>query len=176
MAEYTGTMEECLEHLAHQTLPLFWKYLQEEVIKQTETDAAQVERDAKMLAPVGKKDYSAPTGERKQAGGHHMNQDITHRVVVDDRGVTGMVGVPKDAPSGEYAAFPELGTGRRGAESGVKIPKTYSHPKYKRYNLAWPGMPAQYFMHRALAMNQKRIRAGRHNAIQRAVERTKGGG
>jgi hypothetical protein len=168
---FDGTPGECVDHLVKQIRGL-WEAFKEEYKAQAELDVVQVERDAVLEAPIGKK----PSGE--QAGGHHMAQDITHRVEVIGDDVIAMVGIPKDAPSGEYNAFVNFGTGRRGAMSAaflnLKVPDDYEHPKYRDYNPDWAGMPANPFLFRALNMNRKRIENGRIKALHRAVVRVRG--
>ena len=170
---FEGTWEECLDRLAGDVRK-FWQAFKEEYRKQAEIDAAQVERDAILEAPIGKKKSGA------KAAGKHMVHDITHRIEETEEDIIAKVGVPKEAPSGEYVAFVNFGTGRRGAISAaflrLKVPEDYYHPKYHDYNPNWPGMAANPFLFRALNMNKARIAAGRRKALRAALQRVRGRG
>lgn len=168
---FEGTPGECIDYLAKEARE-FWAAFKEEYFKQAQLDAVQVERDAVFEAPIGKKSSGA------QAAGKHMVHDITHRVEIAGDDIIAKVGAPKEAPSGEYIAFVNFGTGRRGAISAallnLKVPEDYEHPKYKEYNPDWAGMAANPFLFRALNKNKKRIEAGRRNALRKAVARVRG--
>lgn len=94
--------------------------VKESARKGLERGAKKVQRNAKLLAPVDT--------------GHLRNSIKTNSKTTED-GAESQV-----FTNCEYGAYPEFGTGQRGAASNIDRPEGIS------YNAEWKGMPAQPFM------------------------------
>jgi HK97 gp10 family phage protein len=165
MAEFEGELSQCLAafgNLTHEFINIF----AEELVVAWEITAAEIERTAKMNVSVDKS---------QKGHSHHLQSEIIHRVIRDlkTHNIIGQVGVPKESPAGEYVAFVEFGTGKRGAESGVEVPDSYHHPKYDHYNLEWPGMYAEPFLYPAIKANENFLMKQIIAAYNRAAKRVK---
>lgn len=93
-----------------------------------------IEGDAKDLCPVDK-------GELRDS--IHSDTKIT------EQGVQGTCGTNK-----EYAAYPEFGTGQRGAES----PSPPKAPIGNGYREDWAGMPAKPYLYPSLMQNKALVK------------------